>query len=427
VAEEDYAIGTNENLKSEVRSLSRSSRWASRNAPAADEIDFKLQTSNFSSHSPVSRREFLSAALLLPALAQLPGPAGTLVGTVPFGTPGLETAPLNRLLGAGLDARQFTDLSHLSDDRLVTPSEHFFVRTQAPAVLPDPASWSIALDGRVENPSTIDLGGLERLGSVSGRYLIECAGNADPNNYGLMSVADWSGVPLSAVLGRMRPAADAARVLVSGKDVENTATQTSRTSLPGASWIFSRDDLSRAMLALRMNGAPLTRDHGAPVRLVVPGWYGCACIKWVDRIELVPDAAPPTTQMWEFANRTHQVGPPALAKDYTPAVIDTAAVPVRVEQWNVGGRTEYRVVGIIWGGRTPTNALAIRFRTSEPWVPVENCPLPAGTLTWSLWTHTWRPTEPGRYEIVLKVTDPAIRTRRLDLFYYVREMVIEKV
>jgi hypothetical protein len=53
--------------------------------------------------------------------------------------------------------------------------------------------------------------------------------------------------------------------------------------------------------------------------------------------------------------------------------------------------------------------------------------LPATTLTWSLWTHTWKPAEAGRYEIVLKVTDPAIRTRRLDLFYYVREVTIDDV
>jgi len=100
-------------------------------------------------------------------------------------------------------------------------------------------------------------------------------------------------------------------------------------------------------------------------------------------------------------------------------------VPIRVERWEVAGKIEYRVIGIIWGGQTPTNALAIRFRTSEPWTPVDNCPMPATTLTWSLWTHAWRPTEPGRYEIVLKIADPAIRTRRLDLFYYVRTVTID--
>jgi len=147
-------------------------------------------------------------------------------------------------------------------------------------------------------------------------------------------------------------------------------------------------------------------------------------------VDLVGEDAPATTQMREFASRTQQAGSPALARDYTPAVIDTAAVPVRIEQWDAEGTITYRVVGIIWGGaasKGPTSALAIRFKATEPWRPVENCPLPASTLTWSLWTHTWRPASPGRYEIALKVTDPSIRTRRLDLFYYVREATIDRV
>jgi DMSO/TMAO reductase YedYZ molybdopterin-dependent catalytic subunit len=262
------------------------------------------------------------------------------------------------------------------------------------------------------------------MGSVSGRYLLECSGNVDQTNYGLMSTADWEGVPLAAVLDRLRPASGASRVLISGVDDESSAA---RTSAPGASWIFSRDELQHAMLAVRMNGAPLTRDHGAPIRLIVPGWYGCACIKWVDRIEMVPDAAPATVQMREFAARTHQDPSAAFARDFVPAAIDTAAMPVRVDKWSEGGRVFYRIAGIIWGGSKPTNALSIRFRSGQPWVKVEDCPLPASTLAWSPWTHTWRPEAPGRYQIVLRVDDRTIRTRRLDLFFYVREINIDEV
>ena len=292
---------------------------------------------------------------------------------------------------------------------------------------------------------------LDPLVSTGGRYLLECSGNSDPGNFGLISTADWDGVPLAAVLDRARPAAGSYRVLVSGVD---DMTARPRTSVPGASWIFSRDDLQHALLAVRMNGAPLPADHGFPLRLIVPGWYGCSCIKWVDRIDLVPDDAPATTQMQEFAARTHQPfdpsrasgspraasrddslsgremlssGYPLLARDFIPAVIDTAAMPIRVEKWVSGGRVEYRITGIVWGGTTPTNALSIRFKTSQPWVTVDDCPLPASTLTWSLWTHTWRPNAPGRYQIVLRVDDPKIRTRRLDLFFYVREVQIDEV
>ena len=137
--------------------------------------------------------------------------------------------------------------------------------------------------------------------------------------------------------------------------------------------------------------------------------------------------------MQEFAARTHQdirrlrSSTSPLARDFIPAVIDTAAMPVRVEKWIAGGRVEYRITGIIWGGSTPTNALSIRFKTSQPWTPVDDCPLPASTLTWSPWSHTWRPDSPGRHQIVLRVNDPAIRTRRLDLFFYVREIVIDEI
>src|SRR5262249_35600254 len=254
-------------------------------------------------------------------------------------------------------------------------------------------------------------------------YVLECAGNADPANFGLLSAATWDGIPVSAVLDRLRPSATNARVLVNGVDDQGP----SMTSIPGASWIFSRDQLDRAVLATRMNDAPLPPHHGAPVRLIVPGWYGCACIKWVDRIAFVADDSPATTQMREFAGRTHQHGTPERAREYDPAVIDTAAIPIRVEKWIAAGRVEYRITGVMWGGTTPTNALSIRFKVSEPWTRVDDCPLPASTLTWSTWTHTWRPRAPGRYQIVLRVDDPTIRTRRLDFFYYVREIDVDEV
>jgi DMSO/TMAO reductase YedYZ molybdopterin-dependent catalytic subunit len=350
--------------------------------------------------------------------------------------PGAFVPPFGRLLGDGLDARLFTDLSAIRNPQSTIRNEEFFVRTAFPRTLTRTDPWSIRIGGLVQAPVEVRLRDLDPLVTSGGRYLMECSGNSDPSNFGLLSTADWDGVPLAALLDRAKPSAASYRVLVSGVDDESS---TPRTSVPGASWIFSRDDLQRALLAVRMNGAPLPRDHGFPVRLIVPGWYGCSCIKWVDRIELVPDDSPATTQMQEFAARTHQpfdsraiesslrAGTSLHARDFVPAVIDTAAMPVRVEKWIAGGRIEYRVTGIIWGGSTPTNALSIRFKANEPWTRVDECATPASTLTWSLWSHTWRPAAPGHYQIVLRVDDPAIRTRRLDLFFYVREIEIDEV
>ena len=368
---------------------------------------------------------------------------------MPLGNPGgVAGPPFGRLLGDGLDARLFTDLSLLgaprtphdaprtSADALRSSAEEFFVRTAFPSTLARTEPWSVRVAGLVQTPFDLSLRDLDPLVAPAGRYLLECSGNSDPSNFGLISAADWEGVPLAAILDRARPSASSYRVLVSGVDEEGAS---SRTSAPGASWIFTREELQRALLATRMNGAPLPPDHGFPARLVVPGWYGCSCIKWVDRIELVADDSAATTQMQEFARRTHQpldspefqrslgAGIAPLARDFVPAVIDTAAMPVRVEQWLVGGRLTYRVTGIIWGGSTPTNALSIRFKAGQPWVPVADCPVPASTLTWSLWSHEWRPEAPGRYQIVCRITDPSIRTRRLDLFFYVREIQIDEI
>ena len=389
----------------------------------------------------LSRRDFLSAALLAPAVFWQQTSTARFIGTVPLTAPGVTPPPFGRLLGDGLDARLFTDLSALGakstiesairnpQSAMLTAADRFFVRTASPRALPPSESWAVRIEGLGREPVTLSLRDLEPLVSSTGRVLIECSGNADQSSYGLISTADWDGVPVAAVVARLQPPAARYRILIAGRDDPGP----SRTSIPGASWIFSPDDLQRAVFATRMNGAPLLRDHGFPVRLIVPGWYGCSCIKWVDRIAIVPDDATATTQMQEFAMRTHQdiarlrLREPPLARDFIPAVIDTAAMPVRVEQWLAGGSIEYRITGIIWGGTTPTSALSIRFKANQPWMKVDNCAAPASTLTWSLWSHTWRPEAPGRYQIVLKVNDPKIRTRRLDLFFYVREINIDEI
>jgi DMSO/TMAO reductase YedYZ molybdopterin-dependent catalytic subunit len=340
-----------------------------------------------------------------------------------------QAPPFGRVLGSGLDARLFTDLSTLTPDTLIIPNERFFIRTTCPPGLRAAGPWTIALGGLVRTPREVTVASLRPLVRSMGTCVIECAGNNNPTNFGLMSAARWDGIPLTSLLDRVTPHSRGARIAVSGVD---DFTQPSQTSVPGAAWIFSRDDLerTRAFLATGMNGVPLLRDHGLPVRLVVPGWYGCACIKWVTRIDTVGDDEPATTQMTEFARRTHQNGEPALAREFTPAVIDTAAMPVRVEKWTAGGRIVYRVVGLRWGGsqdKGAANALQIRFKTEQPWAAVDDAPAPAAPANWSVWSHLWRPETAGRYRIVLRVNDPAVRTRRLDIFFYTRGVTVEEV
>lgn len=368
---------------------------------------------------------WLNAQPLQPVLG------GRMVRTMPLGRlDGRPVPPMHTLLGRGLDARQFTDLSTLAPDHVVTPTERFFVRTAHPPVLPAADTWSIECSGLANGDTTLHARELARDAKAIGVRLMECAGNSDPANFGLLSAAQWTGVPMGAVLDRLRPQRDHRRIRVTGIDDEKTP---SATSNPGASWIFTLDELEKtgAFIAVHMNGAPLTIDHGAPIRLVVPNYFGCSCIKWLSRIDWVVDDEPATLQMMEFSKRTHQAGVFARARDYTPPAIELAATAVRVEQWlvtrNGADRIVYRVVGVRWGGSTRAVPLTIRFSNRESFAPVQDVPPSDEPGTWSLWSHEWMPAAPGRYQIGLSVSDPSIPARRLALNYYTRDVDIDRI
>ncbi|MGH9707795.1 MAG: molybdopterin-dependent oxidoreductase, partial [Candidatus Acidiferrales bacterium] len=322
--------------------------------------------------------------------------------------------------GSELDGRLYTDLSTLTSEAPITPARDFYLRTCASNLLKSDADWTIRLGGLVRQPVAIEFEKLKRMEKPAGVHLMECAGNTREFHFGLMSAAEWSGVPLSEVLQLAQAEPRAARVLVSGFD-QYQARSTS--SMPGASWIFTTEELasSGAFLATQMNGEPLTRDHGAPVRLLVPGWYGCACIKWVDKISWVENNADATSQMQEYSARTGQNGVPKHAQDYLPAIIEPAATPIRIERWLVDGKIKLRIVGILWGGTRPVQALEIRFNPEDDYVSVDDL-LQAGNNTWSFWTYAWTPKSAGTYLIRLRVKDAGVLTKRLDSGYYLRSV-----
>ena len=342
-----------------------------------------------------------------------------LLDVIPFAGEG-TVGTFGKPWGEGLNGRMAYDHSILTSKKLVTPNDRFFIRTRAPASL-DAAGWKIAIDGLVGHPRSISAGELRTASRPLGAVLLECAGSTKNSRYGLMSAAEWAGVPVSEVLAPAAPDAAATQVLVSGLDPEVGPD-------PGAGWIFPLEELENAgaALAVEMNGAPLPGDHGHPVRLVVPGWYGCCWVKWVDRITLLGGDAAATPQMLEYAGRTHQGGQPRLARDYSPAVIDQAAMPVRVEMWRREGEIFYRVVGVAWGGSRPTDRLSIAFGPGGSYVPVEHFDHRTNR-TWTLWSHVWRPRRPGRYKIELSFDDPTIRTRRMDLGFYLRSVQIAEI
>jgi DMSO/TMAO reductase YedYZ molybdopterin-dependent catalytic subunit len=345
--------------------------------------------------------------------------ASTLIQTLPLFRDRSQAQPFGvKISGSGLDARLITDLSILQPDKLITPNELAYIRTEIPeAAAKFEGPWRIS-DFRLDD--------LSKQSRHMGPHLFECSGNANPSNFGLMSVAEWEGIPLVEVVARLKPSKEHTGVLVSGFD---HVGQVSQRSIVGASWVYPLASLDKlgAFLAIRMNGQPVPADHGQPVRLVVPGWYGCTWIKWVNEIRLVGPEEKATSQMVEFASRTHQTDPHEFARDYAPADIQTAATPVRVEKRKGAKGLEYRIVGIVWGGSKPIETLAIRIGKDGEFKPFAVCPAPKTHTMWSLWDYTWRPGVAGTYDIALKVADAAIPQRRLDAGYYMRQVKIEEV
>jgi DMSO/TMAO reductase YedYZ molybdopterin-dependent catalytic subunit len=329
---------------------------------------------------------------------------------------------MGTVTGNELDCRLYTDLSNLTPEEPIISTKNFYIRTGASKLLEDGKPWTIRIGGLVQKPATLTMRHLQSMVKGAGTHLMECAGNFRNGQFGLMGVAEWSGAPMAQVLELAKAEPRATRVLVSGFD---RYLSESVTSMSGASWIFTLEDLKStgAFLATQMNGQPLIRDHGAPIRLVVPGWYGCTCIKWVNEISLVDENVDATSQMQEYAGRTHQQGTPTRARDFRPAFIEHAAMPVRIEKWQTDTEIKYRVVGILWGGAQAVNILEIRFNPEEEYVRVENLRQTAGG-SWNFWSHTWAPKAKGIYIIRLRVKDPVVPQTRLNAGYYARSVEI---
>lgn len=371
----------------------------------------------------LNRRTFLGAAAAAVACGRdgLPAPSGPcgedLPGALFLGTRPFVDEPEKDLevkSGTGLDARYAVDLEALTADTLVTPIDRFYLRTGAPTDLGDPAGWTVRIGGRVlaERVLAID----ELLAQVQpiGVLMFECSGNGDGSRFGLMSAGDFAGVPLSWVLDQVEPADDAALVQITGRDTHPPST----FSTAGASWIYTPEDLAEAWLVTHQDGEPITADHGQPVRLVVPGWYGCTNLKWVEEIRWVTDDEPATSQMIEFASRTHQDGIPELARDYRPAAIEVSAMAVRVEAWELDGEPIFRVIGVVWGGREAPDVLRL-WMDDEDLGPVEVCG-ERDVRTWGLWQAYLPSGVQGT--VTLWLTAEGVPARRLDARYYDRRV-----
>ncbi|MBW2463315.1 MAG: molybdopterin-dependent oxidoreductase, partial [Deltaproteobacteria bacterium] len=349
---------------------------------------------------------------------------GTFIENVPFVG---EDIPLERRLAQGWDGRLYSDLTRLDEGDLLVPNDTFYLRTFYPDLLVPPAPWGISVTGLVETEETITVDALLPLVRDQGTHVLECSGNGRRGGFGLMSAASWAGIDVMTVLDMVRVRPEATRVLIRGFD-EHSVPSVGGHSTPGAAWVFTFEELAAAgaFFATEMNDAPLPNDHGAPLRLYVPGWYGCASIKWVTEIILVDDDVAATGQMMEFASRTHQPGVPTLARDFHPALMDQAAMATRVERWEVDGAPLYKVVGVMWGGYEPTSALSFSSGPGDA-AAVEVCPAQSQNSLWTLFQHPFRPSAAREFSLRYFIEDARIPTRRLDAGYYARNVTVDAI
>jgi hypothetical protein len=360
----------------------------------------------------------------LPAPGQ---PSGEFLGTVPFLNTG--NVQFGEASGAGLEGRRFLDPSTLSESTLVTPSDRFFLHTRKPDALPPADQWQVRVRLYGTGPERVPMEWFTAHERDMGVHLIEGASNGPGVEWGLISAARWTGVPVTELFAGFSEEG-LHGLLISGHDRH---LQPVADAQAGASWIFSFDQLREtgAFLATKINGQPLSEDQGAPLRLVVPGWFGCAHIKWVQDVVAQDLQAPSTPQMLEYARRTFQKGKPRLAAHYHAAKTGLSLLPVRVERWRVDGEIVHRIVGIVWGGTAPVDQLSLRVvAEDEPRKavltpqPITHFTWPASTSTWALWSHTVRLPAVGVHRIAPVRPDRQTYAPRIDGRTLLRRFVV---
>ncbi|MFE6872458.1 sulfite oxidase, partial [Kitasatospora sp. NPDC057692] len=365
-----------------------------------------------------------AAAAPAPAPGTPPGaPAGAAAAAGPV--PGIvKPLPAEWFVPRGTNAEmRFDALRDGADGAPVgryVPVERFFVRNHTSTPLIDAGSWRLRLFGSglrgaptADRPVEFSLDDLRELPSHTVGALIECAGNGrsffasqqhqtvpgTPWALGGIGAARWRGVRLGEVLRRAGLTAGAVDVMPAGLDPEPVVNGVSlgrvRRPLPVAKAL---DDV---LLAYEMNGEPLTPDHGAPVRVVVPGWVGIASIKWVGTVEVSdrPLYSPWNTDSYRLFGPDY---PPGGSAPLTTQVVKSAFELAR-DAVLPAGRT-HRLHGRSWSGAAPVRRVEVSVDGGRRWRRAELDDEPrAGN--WTRWSLDWRPEGPGPYELRARATD----------------------
>lgn len=357
------------------------------------------------------RREFLQAAAL---------------GSVPLLAGARFDQPAGRPADVGMIVRESEPLNlefpFASLDGFITPNERFYVRNHFAMPKLDTASWRLRVEGAVERPLELTYEDLSRMPARKVTALLECAGNSrvflSPKvrgvawQMGAVGNAEWTGVPLAALLERAGVRSGAVEVVLEGADrgeikddPKSPGVIAFSRSLP-----LSRTRDADVLLAYRMNGAELPHTHGYPLRAIVPGWYGMASVKWLTRLVVVKNPFEGFFQSLDYTywKRTH--GLPSLVPITDLQVKAAIARPAMYEVLQSGQK--YRVFGAAWTGGSEVTSVQVS-DDGKSWA---NAKLLGGPVphAWRLWEYEWTiPTQPGRYALMARANDKLGRSQPL--------------
>ncbi len=282
----------------------------------------------------------------------------------------------------------------------------------------DEFTWRLRLDGLVERPLGLSLDQLRALPARTVRMTMECAGNGrgqmSPRYPSMpwmeegVSTAEWTGVPLATLLERAGLNSTVRELVFHGVD---------RGLDRGIEHAFARSlALAEAaadgvLVAWAMNGQPLLPQHGAPLRLVVPGWYGMASVKWLARIEAVsaPFEGVQQALSYHFRKVAGEKGTPCTRMRVNslmapPGILDFYAR----KRIAAAGRIEIR--GRAWSGSGAVTGVS--FASDGKWTDAE-LDASLGEHAWRGWRASWDAV-PGEHELRCRATDATGATQPLE-------------
>lgn len=336
----------------------------------------------------------------------------------------LEESALAAFMGAqeGEDVIPFADIPEnfnpRRDGRLVrldlrelkswiTPTDELFTVQHYGIPAIDPAQWKLEIVGNVARPATFTLDDLKKRPQVEKTVFFECGGSRAQGMHALMGNATYVGVRLGEILNNAIPQSDTVDWIFWGADEGEETIRNNKYPMRFAR-SMSPHDIGDAMLAHTINGGPLPASHGFPVRLIVPGWYGVANVKWLTRIE-----ASPRRFMGRFMGRDYvtimgrQEGDKVEYTETSVTKMRVKSLVARVSRLKNGGRT--KVFGVAFTDGTPLKSVEVKVDDGV-WMSARLEP-PPNSYAWTFWTLDTSPLAPGTHTVVSRATDAAGRVQ----------------